>query len=214
LGLKGYDIGGDEGYGHQLMDRMQEEGFYLGPGRLSRKPRRVSGVLPSLGPFPRAVRPPTSSSTNPSTTICRSWKRRTSSTSRSERSKSLRRPTPVALEPMSPHPKKSPKGVRASVKSPKIAKKAVDGLSRSLQSRSKLVESPFPPRNQTWKQTFWTGTRKPNSYPLPNIPHLGIQNGLLARLSWDPYPGWLAPRRLSQLCPTASLASARHASRG
>jgi phage terminase large subunit len=28
LGLKGYDIG-DEGYGHQLMDRMQEEGFYL-----------------------------------------------------------------------------------------------------------------------------------------------------------------------------------------
>jgi hypothetical protein len=29
LGLKGYDIGGDEGYGHQLMDRMQEEGFYL-----------------------------------------------------------------------------------------------------------------------------------------------------------------------------------------
>jgi hypothetical protein len=27
--LAGYDIGGDEGYGHQLMDRMQEEGFYL-----------------------------------------------------------------------------------------------------------------------------------------------------------------------------------------
>ena len=48
-----------------------------------------------------------------------------------------------------------------------IAKKAVDGLSRFLQSRSKLVESPFPPRNQTWKQTFWTGTRKPNSYPYP-----------------------------------------------
>jgi hypothetical protein len=48
----------------------------------------------------------------------------------------------------------------------KSPKKAVDGLSRSLQSRSKLVESPFPPRNQTWKQTFWTGTRKPNSFPL------------------------------------------------
>ena len=45
------------------------------------------------------------------------------------------------------------------------AKKAVDRFSRSLQSRSKLVESPFPPQNQTWKQTFWTGTRKPNSYP-------------------------------------------------
>jgi hypothetical protein len=29
LGLQSYDIGGDEGYGHQLMDRMQEEGFYL-----------------------------------------------------------------------------------------------------------------------------------------------------------------------------------------
>src|SRR5207245_5045513 len=24
-----YKVGGDEGYGHQLMDRMQEEGFYL-----------------------------------------------------------------------------------------------------------------------------------------------------------------------------------------
>ena len=44
-----------------------------------------------------------------------------------------------------------------------LAKKAVDGLSRSLQSRFKLVESPFPPRNQTCKQTFWAGTRKPNS---------------------------------------------------
>jgi hypothetical protein len=29
LGLAGYDIGGDEGYGHQLMDRMAEEGFHL-----------------------------------------------------------------------------------------------------------------------------------------------------------------------------------------
>jgi hypothetical protein len=38
--------------------------------------------------------------------------------------------------------RKSPKGGRVSVKSQKIAKKAVDGLSRSLQSRSKLVESP------------------------------------------------------------------------
>jgi hypothetical protein len=69
-----------------------------------------------------------------------------------------------AKSPISPHPK-SLKGVRASVKSPKIVKKAVDGLSRFLQSRSKLVESPFPPRSQTWKQTFWTGTQKPNSYP-------------------------------------------------
>src|SRR5262249_27974071 len=29
LNLRSYDIGGDEGYGHQIMDRMQEEGFYL-----------------------------------------------------------------------------------------------------------------------------------------------------------------------------------------
>jgi hypothetical protein len=29
LGLRSYDIGGDEGYGHQLMDRMAEQGFYL-----------------------------------------------------------------------------------------------------------------------------------------------------------------------------------------
>ena len=40
------------------------------------------------------------------------------------------------------HPKK-PKRVRASVKSPKVAKETVDGLSRLLQARSKLVESPF-----------------------------------------------------------------------
>jgi hypothetical protein len=29
LGLKSYQIGRDEGYGHQLMDRMAEQGFYL-----------------------------------------------------------------------------------------------------------------------------------------------------------------------------------------
>ena len=29
LGLNGYQIGGDEGYGHQLMDRMAEQGYYL-----------------------------------------------------------------------------------------------------------------------------------------------------------------------------------------
>ena len=27
--LQGWQIGGDEGYGHQLMDRMAEEGFHL-----------------------------------------------------------------------------------------------------------------------------------------------------------------------------------------
>ena len=29
LGLSSYQVGGDEGYGHQLMDRMAEEGYYL-----------------------------------------------------------------------------------------------------------------------------------------------------------------------------------------
>jgi hypothetical protein len=29
LGLRSYQVGGDEGYGHQLMDRMAEEGYYL-----------------------------------------------------------------------------------------------------------------------------------------------------------------------------------------
>src|SRR5258708_40295010 len=29
LNLQSYQVGGDEGYGHQLMDRMQEQGFYL-----------------------------------------------------------------------------------------------------------------------------------------------------------------------------------------
>lgn len=29
LKLQGYQVGGDEGYGHQLMDRMQEQEFYL-----------------------------------------------------------------------------------------------------------------------------------------------------------------------------------------
>jgi hypothetical protein len=29
LSLQNYQVGGDEGYGHQLMDRMQEQGFYL-----------------------------------------------------------------------------------------------------------------------------------------------------------------------------------------
>ena len=29
LSLQSYQVGGDEGYGHQLMDRMQEERFYL-----------------------------------------------------------------------------------------------------------------------------------------------------------------------------------------
>ena len=52
--------------------------------------------------------------------------RRTSSTTRSERSKSLRRPTPVASEPMSPKKLKGRPRQREIAK--RIAQKAVDGL--------------------------------------------------------------------------------------
>ena len=41
LGLSGWQIGGDEGYGHQLMDRMAEEGYYL---------RRVNNGSPASKP--------------------------------------------------------------------------------------------------------------------------------------------------------------------
>jgi hypothetical protein len=58
------------------------------------------------------------------------------------------------------------------------AQNGVDSRSGILQTPKELVESPFPLRNQTWKETFcsWTRkipipippcswTRKPNSYP-------------------------------------------------
>jgi hypothetical protein len=70
---------------------------------------------------------------------------------------------PLLPQNRCPPPQKSPKGVRASVESPNIAKKAVDGLSRFLQSSSKLVESPFPQRNQNLEGDVLNRTRKPNS---------------------------------------------------
>jgi hypothetical protein len=52
LNLQSYQVGGDEGYGHQLMDRMQEERFYL--QRFNRalnlpsvEPRNAQRALPS-----------------------------------------------------------------------------------------------------------------------------------------------------------------------
>ena len=45
---------------------------------------------------------------------------------------------------------------------PKTALTAARGF---LQTPKELVESPFPLRNQTWKETFCSWTRKPNSYP-------------------------------------------------
>jgi phage terminase large subunit len=41
LGLRSYEIGGDEGYGHQLMDRMAEEGYWL---------RRINNGSPASKP--------------------------------------------------------------------------------------------------------------------------------------------------------------------
>lgn len=47
LGLRGYQIGGDEGYGHQLMDRMAEEGYHLrriNNGAASSKPNLYANL--------------------------------------------------------------------------------------------------------------------------------------------------------------------------
>jgi hypothetical protein len=55
LKLQGYDIGGDEGYGHQLMDRMQEEGFYLqrfNNGKRLSEPRFTQICRPNGGQRP------------------------------------------------------------------------------------------------------------------------------------------------------------------
>ena len=49
--------------------------------------------------------------------------------------------------PQNPCPS-TPKKPKRRPRQREIAKKAVDGLSRFLRSRSKLVESPFPPRNK------------------------------------------------------------------
>ena len=45
------------------------------------------------------------------------------------------------------------------------AQNGVDSRSGILQTPKELVESPFPLRNQTGKETFCSWTRKPNSYP-------------------------------------------------
>ena len=47
------------------------------------------------------------------------------------------------------------------------AQNGVDSRSGILQTPKELVESPFPLRNQTWKERFCSWTRKPKSYPYP-----------------------------------------------
>ena len=55
------------------------------------------------------------------------------------------------------------------------AQNGVDSRSGILQTPKELVESPFPLRNQTWKETFRIWTRKPNSYPYPlKLTPLGV----------------------------------------
>jgi hypothetical protein len=47
LRLRSYQIGGDEGYGHQLMDRMAEEGYYLkrvNNGAMASKPNLYANL--------------------------------------------------------------------------------------------------------------------------------------------------------------------------
>ena len=48
---------------------------------------------------------------------------------------------------------------------PREAQNGVGSRSGILQTPKELVESLFPLRNQTWKETFCSWTRKPNSYP-------------------------------------------------
>ena len=63
------------------------------------------------------------------------------------------------------------------------AQNGVDSRSGILQTPKELVESPFPLRNQTWKETFCSWTRKPNSYPLSLVivPSLRSQADVLLR---------------------------------
>ena len=112
-------------------------------------------------PTPRAVRRSRNPSTSRSTTTCPPRKRKTLSTSPSERPKSLRS-GPFLLpgaRPGRPEAQNAPEPARE-------AQNGVDSRSGILQTPKELVESPFPLRNQTWKETFCSWTRKPNSYPL------------------------------------------------
>jgi len=97
-------------------------------------------------------------------------KRRTSSTSRSERSKSLRRPSPVASEPMSPTPK-SPKGVRASVKSARRLLTPFRDYFNLAPTWSRLL---FRRETKPGRKRSGSGPEKqipiPYSYPYPSRP--------------------------------------------
>jgi hypothetical protein len=85
---------------------------------------------------------------------------RTLSTSRSARSKSLRRPTPVASEPMSPKKLKGCPRQREIAK--RIAPKAVDGLLRFLQISRVLFHRETTPGSRR------SGPGLENQIPIPD----------------------------------------------
>ena len=89
------------------------------------------------------------------------------SISPSERPKSLRRRPVLASwrRPGHPEAQNAPEPARE-------AQNGVDSRSGILQTPKELVESPFPFRNQPWKETFCSWTRKPNSYPLLDLSFL------------------------------------------
>jgi hypothetical protein len=49
------------------------------------------------------------------------------------------------------------------------ARKPVASRTVIPQNSNKLVESPFPPRKQTWKETFWTGSENRISTPKTKV---------------------------------------------
>jgi hypothetical protein len=78
LGLQGYDIGGDEGYCHQLMDRMAEEGYHLqrfNSGQANRDLHKPCGRMVVNGRPAHRTQPssfPTMRSSSPSSPVAES----------------------------------------------------------------------------------------------------------------------------------------------
>lgn len=90
---------------------------WFGDPRRTASSEEFSGIW-AYSPTPRAVRRSRSPSTSRSTTTCPPWKRKTLSTSPSERPKSLRR-RPVLASWRPARPPGSPKRARTSERSPK-----------------------------------------------------------------------------------------------
>ena len=103
---------------HQYRDGTDQENLpHAKISHTIRTSEEFSGIW-AYSPTPRAVRRSRSPSTSRSTTTCPPWKRKTLSTSPSERPKSLRR-RPVLASWRSARPPGSPKRARTSERSPK-----------------------------------------------------------------------------------------------